>query len=504
MKKLILLLLVSLNTLIVFGQTHPNDLRFAGMDIYADSVLKQFHIAGFAVAVVENDKVIYAKGFGYRDEKKKLPVTPNTVFPINSCTKAFTDALCGILVNEGKLGLDQPVRDYVSWFRFYNEYTTEHATIRDLMAHRTGLPRHDQVSDFFDNSQPRDSLIYRIRYLQPFAELRQKYQYNNLMYTVLGVVTEKLTGQSYEQNIAERLLKPLDMSNTSLSATGLMASPDHSLGYYYDEQKGQLMAGDYGNEPNPNCPAGGICSSVADMSKWLIAWLNGGKYNGKQVIPDWYVKEAIRPQTPIDNYNYGLGWYLSAFRGGHFRVEHSGTGRFSNSTVCFYPSANGYSSPHKIGIVVLSNEFGDYLTSLIRDYLSDKLLNEGRKDLPGSNGEWSAWFPGYKAYFASMHKPNTGGDGTPVKPSPLSHPVNAYTGKYYNAGYRTIEIYLKGDQLQARFNRVDLSLKHFNFDVFDASPGGKLKFNTDNDGKIADITMPLEEMVSDIVFERTK
>jgi len=502
MKKLILPLLVSLTTLTVFGQTAPGDPRFAGMDVYADSVLKQFHIAGFAVAVVEDDKVIYAKGFGYRDMEKKLPVTAGTVFPINSCTKAFTDALCGILANEGKLGFDQPVHDYIPWFRFYNDYTTEHATIRDLMAHRTGLPRHDQVSDFFDNAQPRDSLIYRIRYLQPFAELRQKYQYNNLMYTVLGVVAEKITGRSYEQNIQERLLRPLEMTNTSLSAAGLMASPDHSLGYFYDEQKGKILAGDYGLEPNPNCPAGGICSSVTDMSKWLITWLNGGKYKGEQVIPDWYVKEAIRPQTPIDNYNYGLGWYLSAFRGGHFKVEHSGTGRTSNSSVCFYPAANGYSSPHKVGIVVLSNEFGDYATSLIRDYISDKLMNAGRTDLPGKVGDWADWFEGYKAYYASMHKPHSGGDGSPGKPAPLSHPVNAYTGKYYNAGYGTIEIYLKGDQLLARFNKVDLTLKHFNYDVFDADPGGKLRFNAGNDGNIATITMPLEEMVNDIVFER--
>jgi len=502
MKKLIIFVLVSLTRLTVFAQTGADDPRFAGMDRYADSVLRAFHIAGFAVAVVEDDKLIYTKGFGYRDLEKKLPVTANTVFPINSCTKAFTDALCGILANEGKLGFDQPVHNYIPWFRFYNDYTTEHATIRDLMAHRTGLPRHDQVSDFFDNTQPRDSLIYRIRYLQPFAELRQKYQYNNLMYTVLGVVAEKITGQSYEQNIVEKLLKPLDMSNTSLSAAGLMASPDHSLAYFYDEQKGKILSGDYGNEPNPNAPAGGICSSVTDMSHWLIAWLNGGKYDGKQVIPEWYIKEATHPQTPIDNYNYGLGWYLSVFRGGHFRVEHSGTGRTSNSTVCFYPSANGYSSPHKVGIVVLSNEFGDYATSLIRDYISDRLLNEGRSDLPGRNGEWADWFPAYRTYYASMHKPNTGGTEKPIKPLPLSHPLSDYTGKYFNPGYGTIEIYLKGDQLQARFNKVDLTLKHFNYDVFDVSPGGKLKFNTDNDGKIANITMPLEEMVNDIVFAK--
>jgi CubicO group peptidase (beta-lactamase class C family) len=504
MRKSILLLLVCLTTLTVFSQAGPDDPRFAGMDRYADSVLQLFHIAGFAVAVVENDKVIYAKGFGYRDYEKKLPVTPNTVFPINSCTKAFTDALCGILANEGKLGLDQPVHQYISWFRFYNDYTTEHATIRDLMAHRTGLPRHDQVSDFFDNSEPRDSLIYRIRYLQPFTELRQKYQYNNLMYTVLGVVSEKITGQSYEQNIAKRLLKPMEMSNTSLTTAGLLASSDHSLGYYYNEQKGKILSADYGPDPNPNCPAGGISSSVMDMSKWLIAWLNGGKYKDKQVLPDWYVKEAVHPQMPIDNYSYGLGWYLSAFRGGHFRAEHSGTGRTSNSSVCFYPAANGYSSPHRIGIVVLSNEFGDYATSLIRDYISDKLLNAGRKDLPGKIGDWADWFVGYKAYYASNHKPNSGQPVTPVKPSPLLHLLNDYTGKYFNPGYGTIEIYLKGDQLQARFNKVDLSLKHFGFDVFDASPGGKLKFNTDNDGKIVNITMPLEEMVNDIVFERTK
>jgi len=503
MKKLFSLFFILYATRL-FAQQGREDPRFAGMDTYADSVLKQFHIAGFAVAVVENDQVIYAKGFGYRDVEKKLPVTPNTVFPIGSCSKAFTAALCGVLAGEGKMNFDEPVKTYISWLQFKDPYTTEHATIRDLMTHRTGVPRHDAVYDFFDKSLPRDSLIWRIRYLQPFTELRKKYAYNNLIYTALGVACEKITGQTYERNLEDKLLKPLDMTNTSMSVADLMASPDHSLGYYYDNKKQRITAGDYGNEPSLECPAGGINSSVNDMAHWLIAWLNRGKYQGKQVLPDWYVAEAMRPQMLIDNASYGLGWNVLAFHGGHFKIQHAGSLPLANSDVTFYPPALGNDPQHRIGIVVLSNEFNDYATSLIRDYLSDILLNGQRTDALAKPLTWSARFAVFKKRYAAENSPQNNNRQSNPALQPLSHPLKDYAGTYFDPGYGTIEIFLKDDHLQGRFNKTSLNLIHLDFDIFNASPGGTLKFNTDNDGRISEITMPLEESVPDIIFRRIK
>jgi CubicO group peptidase (beta-lactamase class C family) len=501
MKKLIFILSALLGANLSFGQTGNGDPRFANMEVYADSVLNLFHIAGFAVAVVENDKVIYAKGFGYRDYENKVPVTPNTVFPIGSCSKAFTAALCGMLADEGKLDFDQPIRNYLPELRFYDDYTTAHATAKDLMTHRTGVPRHDAVYDFFDKSLSRDSLIYRIRYLKPFAELRQHYSYNNLMYTTLGVLCEHITKQSYEQNIQEKILNPLGMTSTSITPEDLLANADHSLGYA--NQNGVIIQGEYGTD-NLEAPAGGINSSVADMSKWLIAWLNNGLYKGKQVLPRSYVDQAMRAQMVIDNGPaYGFGWNILAFRGGHYKVEHSGSVRLANSTVCFYPPAVGNNSDNRFGIVVLANEFGDYATSLIRDYLSDILLNSGRTDLPGKIGYWPAWFAGYKKYYANNH-PAAKAPVKKVEPLPLTHPLTAYTGKYHDPGYGTIEVYVKNDSLAARFNKVDLKLTQVNYDIFNAEPGGMLKFNMDNSGTITNITMPLEENVSDIIFKRIK
>ena len=170
--------------------------RFAGLDTAFERVLKDWHAAGFAVAVVEKDKIIYAKGFGYRDLENKIPVTPNTLFAIGSCTKAFTASMIGLLQKDGKLSIDKPVRNYLPELKFYNNEMNNSIILRDLMCHRTGLPRHDYSWYGFPSSS-RDSLMKRIQYMEPSAGIREKWQYNNFMFLLQGMITEKITGKSW-------------------------------------------------------------------------------------------------------------------------------------------------------------------------------------------------------------------------------------------------------------------------------------------------------------------
>ena len=193
----------------------PTDKRLAGLDTFALRALKELNAPGVTIAVVEKSKVVYAGGFGYRDYEKKLPVTENTLFAIGSCTKAFTSSILGMLAKDGKVDLDKPVRDYLPELKFMNEYTNAHATLRDMMSHRTGLPRHDY--SWYGSTASRSELLARIQYQEPTAELREKYQYNNFMFMAQGVVIEKLTGKSWETNLKERILQPLGMNNTNMS-----------------------------------------------------------------------------------------------------------------------------------------------------------------------------------------------------------------------------------------------------------------------------------------------
>ncbi len=193
--KLLLLLSLSFNFCFAQKKTAQAPDPFAGLDTAFQRVLKDRQAAGFAVAVVSKNKIIYAKGFGYRDYENKLPVTTNTLFAIGSCTKAFTSSLIGLLNKENKLEYDKPATTYLPELHFFNDNLNNTITLRDMMCHRTGLPRHD-YSWYLFNSASRDSLLQRIQYQEPTATLRETWQYNNFMFLAQGMIAEKLTGKS--------------------------------------------------------------------------------------------------------------------------------------------------------------------------------------------------------------------------------------------------------------------------------------------------------------------
>lgn len=508
MKESILLLIFILSVTSINGQT---DKRLKGLEQQLNTILEVTQAPGFAVAIVEGDKVIYAKGFGYRDYENKIPVDANTLFAIGSSTKSFTSALLGKLRSEDKLSFDDNPREYIPELEFYNDDMNKNITIKDLMRHSTGLPRHDYSWLFFP-SESKDSLIQRIKYQEPFTGVRQKWIYNNFMFLVQGVIAEKITGQSWEDNIKELFFKPLGMDRSNVGFLEMKTASNAALGYYLN--KGDIITKMDYNYVAGMSPAGDINSSVNDMAKWLITWINKGKFKDKEILPEAYVTEAISSQMVMDAAlpelespniyfeNYGYGWMLSSYKG-HYRVEHGGNVSGFTASVAFFPT-------DKIGIVVLTNQNVSAVTALARNTIADKMLGEDVTD-------WT------KRYVDRQEKIKKAQEdvqensySAKIKNTKPSHPMGNYTGSYSNPGYGKFEIYKKNDSLfaYATDKTKQLYLGHYHYDVFDilsvengkidTSNGGlgvKVIFNTNAAGDIGEAILQLEPLVNPIVFK---
>lgn len=509
MKRLVSLSLLLLFSGLAFAQKNKiqTDKRLTGLDTALEKLLTDWKVAGFAVAIVEKNKVIYSRGFGYRDYAARKPVTPHTLFAIGSCTKAFTASLLGMLEKDGELSLDKKAREYLPALHFFNNDMDEKITIRDMMSHRTGLPRHDYSWYLFPTAS-RDSLLQRVQYQEPNAGIREIWQYNNFMFLALGMIAEKISGRSWEENIKEKIFMPLGMSRSNFSVKDMEKSDDASFGYGL-RQDSSIKKLEYFNIDGIG-PAGSINSSVTEMANWVIAWINNGQWNGREVLPASYIKEAITAQMAIrggipaketpDLYfsNYGLAWFLSSYRG-HYRVEHGGNIDGFSANTTFFPSDS-------IGIIVLTNQNASAVPSAARNLIADRMLK-----LPYKN--WSSYLQtaaakaALQAKEAEKNKVSNRIAGT--KPS---HPLTDYEGVFNNPGYGDIEIYSKKDTLFARTPKDSMWLRHYHYDVFevkgfdreeglDTSSGGTvLNFRTRDDGKIGSLSIALEPSLKPTEF----
>lgn len=487
-------------------QAQTPDKRLAGLDSFINRILKEWSAAGVTVAVVEKNKVLLAKGYGYKDYENKVPVTENTLFAIGSCTKAFTSSLLSFPMKDGKLDLDKPVNSYLPELRFIKDEMTNTITTRDMMSHRTGLPRHDLA--WYSSKTKRDSLLYIIRYFEPSAPLRQLWQYNNFMFLAQGSLAEKLSGKTWEELIKEKLFIPLGMTASNTSMNDHQKAPDFSYGYREDE--GKIVKMKFMNIDGMG-PAGSINSNAKDMANWVMMWINGGKFNGKEILPASYCNEAISSQMVIngrlpskeqpDVYlnNYGFAWFLSSYRG-HYRVEHGGNIDGFSSNTSFLPSDS-------IGVFVSVNQNGSPLPGIIRNTIIDRLLGLKFRDWHRIQKDAA---DKAKAAAKQQLKKDSSQQKKGTNPS---HSIIDYTGVYKNDGYGAITIYQDKDSLKGSYNGLKFKLNHYHFDYFnfafaadeadiDEENGMKGLFTINVKGEIESLKLPLEASVEEIVFKK--
>src|SRR5712671_3221862 len=201
--------------------------KLDGFDSYMAQILKDWNSPGIGVGIVINDKLVFAKGYGYRDYEKKLPFTPATLCQIASNSKLFTAVAAGMLVEEGKLGWDKPVRESVPTIQFYSDQLNNNVTLRDMLSHRTGVTRHDLI--WFKSPLTRKELFERLKYLEPQEPMRQTFLYNNLMFSAVGYMIELQSGKTWEQFVSDRILQPLEMQSTGYTISEMVNQPEHGV-----------------------------------------------------------------------------------------------------------------------------------------------------------------------------------------------------------------------------------------------------------------------------------
>ena len=464
---------------------------------FINETMQEWKVPGLAIAIVKDNEIIFCEGFGLRNVKKGLKVTSKTLFAIGSCTKAFTTMAMSILVERGKLDWDKPVRNYLPTFKLYDSYATEHITPRDLVTHRSGLPRHDFV--WYGSSFTRQELFERLQYLEPSQELRSVFQYQNLMYLAAGYLVAQIAESSWEEFVQQEILNPLSMKDSNFSVVKSQEADDFAFPYKEkdDEVKEILF-----RNIDASGPAGSINAHVTDMAKWLLLHLNQGKYDDKQIISPANLSQMHTPQfvipEPVEydeilHSAYGLGWGVTAYRGHNF-IQHGGSIDGFSALTTLLPQ-------DKIGVVILTNLNGTPLPSIVTFQICDRLL--GLDEVPWNERIRKKVDEAKEA--AAKAKQTTNSERkTGTHPS---HPLEDYTGDFVHPAYGVVSIELNDQRLKATHNSIVSELQHYHYDVFELKlehfdMTELVSFFMDTKGNITSLSIPWEPTVKDIIFTR--
>ncbi len=489
---------VAPNTATAQQQAHD---PFAEFDAFVVEVMDDWQIPGLAVGVVHDGEIILAKGFGYRDVESQLPVTEHTTMAIGSNSKSFTVTLMAMLVDDDMLAWDQPVRDYLPGFRLYDEFATAEMTPRDLVTHQSGLPRHDNV--WYGRAATREEIFRKLRYLEPNASFRSRYQYQNLMFLTAGYLTERLTERDWNDLIDERIFTPLGMDRSNTSVGDSPASGDYALPYVLRD--GVLAKVPFRNIDNVG-PAGSINSNVVEMMAYVQAHIEGGVYNGHRLISAENSAQMQQPQfampgdsefPEIGPLSYGLGLRVGTYRG-HKIVLHGGGIDGFISSMSWLPR-------EKMGVMVLTNRSGgmNAVPITVAYNVYDRLLG-----LPEIN--WNERHLGQRAeQDARTAESEREMLAQRVEGTNPSHDIESYAATYHHPGYGTVRVAANGDELAIAYDDFTLELAHFHYNVFRITSipntvpvTGLVTFFTDRDGAIGSVAIPFEPNGADIVFKR--
>lgn len=472
-----------------------------GIDEVIAAALEDWKTPGLALAVVVNGTTVLAGGYGLRDVDRELPVTPQTLFAIGSATKAFTTFVMGTLVDEGKLDWDEPVASYLPGFRLHDDYATTHLTPRDMVTHRSGLPRHD-LAWYNNESITRAEVVRRLRYLAPNKELRETWQYNNFMYATAGHLIEQITGKSWEDNVRERILEPLGMARTNFSVADSEQDENAAQPYLEDDNVVRKVAF---RPIDLMGPAGSINSTGEEMARWVALHTGNGGLNGQRLVTPGTLREMHTPQMVVPGLpeeperspaSYAMGWFTESYRG-HYRVQHGGNIDGFSALVSLFPN-------DRLGIVVLVNKDASPLHSLVTLTVADRVLGLEPKDWIG---EAAARRDRAKVFIEEGEENK---DLFRVKGTKPSRKLAEFAGEYEQPGYGVVEVRAEKGKLTMVYNDMTMPLEHWHYDVFNVAEREdevipenlRVCFLTDERGRMSRMTVPMEPMVDPIVFTR--
>ena len=445
------------------AQVEPDPL--AGLDAFIDEAMARWNIPGAAVAIVKDQEVVFAKGFGVRDLENNGTVDADTLFAIGSNTKAFTATAIGQLVQAGTISWDDPVLRHMPEFQMYDPLVTREITIRDLLCHRGGLGTFQGDLMSFGSIYDRAEIIRRIRFIEPVYDFRAGFGYSNLMFLTAGEMIPRVTELSWDDFIDQQFFTPLgmDRSNTSFRAFETMANvaTPHGL------DDGEVVPIPH-DKVNTIAPAGAINSSVNDMAQWLLMQTGDGTFGGEQIVDPAVISETrkahnllqvgarskeFNPWTHFSS--YGLGWGLSDYRG-RLMVSHGGGLNGMISRVAMLPEEN-------LGVVVLTNFDTHPLTSAVVYHVFDAYLGADPRD----------WVQLYSEVLEKMLEgrklATTAREEARIQNTSPSLPVESYAGRYTSAVYGDAEITLEDGvlQLDTKTHReITGRLEHWQLDTF--------------------------------------
>jgi CubicO group peptidase (beta-lactamase class C family) len=436
---------------------------FYGMDAYVAQAVRDWKVPGLAIAVVRGDSVVYARGFGVRTLGRPERVDEHTLFAVGSTTKAFTVTALAMLVDEGKLGWDDPVTRYVPGLQLYDPYVTRELTVRDLITHRSGLPNFDAL--WYGTDLSADEIFRRMRFVKPATGFRGGYEYQNAMFALAGRVVANVSGMPWEEFIRRRILQPVGMRETVIGIGGLAAAPDVATPHVEIEDTLRPVAW---RNLDAVGPAGSINSSVADMARWIRFQLDSTRIGGTRavkaetfaqfwtpqfVIPAAQYYPAARPAHPHFT-AYGLGWFLQDYRG-RLLAMHTGSIDGMTAIVGLLPEAHA-------GVVVLANS--DHAE--LRHALMYRALDHAAGD---STRDWSA--EELKVYGPARERAAEAArkvESSRIRGTRPTLPLAAYAGTYADPDslFGRATVALEGGRLVVRWSGWVGEMEHWNYDTF--------------------------------------
>lgn len=435
---------------------------YPGFDAYVSKAIQSWKIPGLSIAIVRNDSVIYAKGFGVLAAKGTAAVNEKTLFEIGSSSKAFTATLVAMLVGDGKMRWDDRLTTYLPDFKMYDPVANEGVTLRDALSHRSGIARGELA--WLGSGLTRDEVLHRVRFLKPESPFRSRYSYQNMMFLAAGQAASRAAGASWDDLVRQRIFAPLGMTASVTTSRGLtnpnVAAPhglDHDTAYVKPPFNAENIA-----------PAGAILSSAVDMAQWLRFQLNDGTVNGKRLVASAALRETHTPQIlvgpggeggrnpAIDSIkrftSYGMGWFIEDYRN-QLSWQHGGNTLGMTAAVGMLPDK-------KVGVVVLCNMQGAQLPALLEQYVFDRELGAPVKD-------WSA-----EAYTRMLNQRRRADSLQQVQlaghvaSAQSSVPLAAFVGTYADSLYGEMTVTVKDGHLELARGDIRGPLEYWNANNF--------------------------------------